>query len=103
MLSMINRTAARAIDLPVHLTAADSDDVYMDKLNAALQHVFSAAATTSTSTTAAAAVSSSGSGNSARPPYDIAYFIAGTDILVGDPLGGMSISKVSQLHAKVSV
>jgi hypothetical protein len=84
----------------VHLTATDSDGVYMEKLEAALKQVFSTAATTSTSTTtAAAAVSNSCSGSSARPPYDIAYFIAGTDILVGDPLGGMSISKVSHSSA----
>jgi hypothetical protein len=88
---VMSRTAARAIDLPVHLTAADSDDVYMEKLDAALNRVFGTSATSITSTTNA----DNDSGSSTRPPYDIAYFIAGTDILVGDPLGGMSISMVS--------
>lgn len=35
---------------------------------------------------------SSSGGASSSAPFDIAYFVAGTDILAGDPLGGMDIT-----------
>ncbi|CAM9296993.1 unnamed protein product [Chrysoparadoxa australica] len=60
--------AAAAISLRVRVSGADTDEMYLTKIQGALDKAF----------------------RDFQP--DICYYNAGTDILVGDPLGGMQLS-----------
>ncbi|KAG5188298.1 hypothetical protein JKP88DRAFT_267619 [Tribonema minus] len=69
--------ATSAIDVRVNLTGCETDSEYLKRIEAAL---------------AEALGGGQPGGKEGAPPFDICYYIAGTDILVGDPLGGMNIS-----------
>lgn len=70
-----DRESERMIDMSVPLYGSDTDEQYLSKLKKALMETF----------------------NECREkwrgqPADVVYYIAGTDILIGDPLGNMGIS-----------
>jgi len=65
--------ARGAIDIRVELSKDDTDEIYLDKVKNGLEK--------------AESMKNDGNGK-----FDIVYYVAGTDILNCDPLGGMRIS-----------
>jgi histone deacetylase 11 len=67
----LDNEAKAAIDVDVPLRLGTSDEEYLKKLSSALEEAF----------------------RRCQPPPQLLVYNAGTDILVGDPLGGLNVSE----------